>query len=63
MKMMKQELMGAKLAEVRIMYVTGTEAEDVILAELNAALDRIRDAGIQIEGYTEEDKTRFNSMV
>ena len=59
MKMMQHELIGTKIGEIRIMYQTSTREEDVVLEELNKALDAIRKAGIQVEKYSDEDETRF----
>lgn len=62
MKVLKEELLGAKLGEVRFMYQTGTAEEDTILEALNTAIDKIREAGVKIDSYSDEDRRRFNSM-
>lgn len=62
MRMMQHELLGAKLGEIRIMYQTGTQEEDIVLEELNKAMDAIRTAGIEIGGYVDGDMTRFDGI-
>ena len=62
MRLLKQEMIGAKLAEVRIQYRTDSWEEDVILDALNVALDGIRAAGVKFEDYTEEDRRRFEGI-
>ena len=62
MKILKQELMGAGIGEIRIQYATGGYEEDAIIDAINLALAGLERSGVKRETFTEEDKKRFNSM-
>ena len=62
MKILKHELIGAKIGEIRIQYATGGFEEDAVIDAVNIALARLEQSGIKREPFTEEDMKRFNSM-
>ena len=62
MKILKHELMGAKIGEIRIQYATGGYEEDAIIDAINLALAGLEQSGIKREPFTEADMKWFDSM-